>query len=43
MLAVNEKAIRFYEALGARATGTAVVHEHGARYEDRLFEIATGG
>jgi hypothetical protein len=41
VLAVNRKAIAFYEALGARATGKVVIEEHGMRYEDRLFEIAT--
>lgn len=42
VLAVNKKAIAFYEALGARATGKVLIEEHGLRYEDRLFEIATG-
>ena len=41
VLEVNKKAIAFYEALGARATGKALIEEHGMTYEDRLFEIAT--
>ena len=43
VLAVNKKAIAFYEALGARATGKILIEEDGMSYEDRLFEIATGG
>ncbi len=43
VLAVNGKAIRFYEAAGARATGHLLVEEHGTSYEDQLFEIPTAG
>lgn len=43
VLAANKKAIAFYESLGARATCNTIVEEGGLRYEDRLFEIATGG
>ena len=43
VLAVNGKAIRFYEAAGARATGHLLVEERSTSYEDRLFEIPTAG
>lgn len=41
VLAVNKKAIAFYEALGARATGKILIEEHGTNYQDQLFEIRT--
>jgi ribosomal protein S18 acetylase RimI-like enzyme len=43
VLAVNSAAIRFYEALGAEPAGSIEIEEQGIRYEDRLFEIVTGG
>ena len=41
VLALNAKAIAFYESLGARPTGSVVIEERDGSYEDRLFEIDT--
>ena len=41
VLAVNTKAIAFYESLGARPTGRVVIEEREGSYEDRLFKIDT--
>jgi ribosomal protein S18 acetylase RimI-like enzyme len=41
VLAINTKAIAFYEAEGARYTETIAVHESGFSNEDRLYEIST--
>jgi ribosomal protein S18 acetylase RimI-like enzyme len=44
VLAVNVRAIAFYESQGARQTGVVAVEEPdlpGISYEDRLYEIPT--